>query len=245
MPVVDSFLANKLKSFVALTPAELAGLVDLQSAPVRVEKGQELLRQGATGPVAYILQQGWGCSFKILRDGARQIITFLVPGDLIGLRSVLLRTSDHAFSAVTEAQVSRISVPRVLALIDEFPRLATAIMWATSRDEAITVEHLASVGRRTALERTAHFFLELRDRLELVGLASDKDYDCPLNQYDLADALGLSAIHVNRVLRQLRELELMTYHSYKVTILDPIGLADLAGYDNIECPGSEGAPPAY
>jgi CRP-like cAMP-binding protein len=234
MPFAVDFLAKKLTSFVKLSSTELAGLAELQSAPVNVERGTELMHQGEAGQIAYILQSGWGCSFKILRDGARQIITFPVPGDLIGIRSVLLRTSDHAFAAITDAKVCRISVARLTTLIEEYPRLGTALMWATSRDEAITVEHLASIGRRTSLERTAHFFLELRDRLQLVGLATETEYECPLSQYVIADALGLSSIHVNRVLRQLRELDLMTFHDHKVILLDAAGLAELAGYDSIE-----------
>lgn len=234
MQFANDYLARKLTSFVKLTPTELAGLAELQSAPVHVQRGQELMHQGETGQVAHILHFGWGCSFKILRDGSRQIITFPVPGDIIGLRSVLLKTADHAFSAITDIRVTRISVARLTTLVDEFPRLATALMWGTSRDEAMTVEHLASVGRRTSLERTAHFFLELRDRLQLVGLAGDTEYECPLNQYVIADALGLSAIHVNRVLRQLRDLNLLTYQNHKVILLDAARLAELAGYDNIE-----------
>ena len=88
----------------------------------------------------------------------------------------------------------------MMEVFNEFPRLGAAILWAASRDEAMVVEHLVSIGRRTAIERTAHFFLELSERLRLVGLANDKEFACPLNQYVLADALGLSAIHVNRVL---------------------------------------------
>lgn len=236
MPLGSNFLAKKLNTFVKLSQEELEGLVQMQSAPVPVEQGVELLHQGENGQIAYVLQSGWGCSFKILRDGARQIITFPIPGDLIGLRGVLLKTSDHAFSVITDAQVCRISVARLTSLLEEFPRLGTAIMWATSRDEAITVEHLASIGRRTSLERTAHFFLELRDRLQLVGLATDTEYDCPLSQYVIADVLGLSAIHVNRVLRQLRELELLTFQDHTVTFHDAAGLAELAGYDAIEGP---------
>jgi len=234
MPQAHDYLAKKINSFVKLSPAELEGLAQLQSVPVPVERGVELLHQGESGHVAYILRSGWGCSFKILRDGSRQIITFPIPGDLIGLRSVLLKTSDHAFSTVTDAQICRVNVARVTTLFEQFPRLGTAIMWATSRDEAITVEHLASIGRRTSLERTAHFFLELRDRLQLVGLASATEYECPLNQYVLADVLGLSAIHVNRVLRQLRELNYMTFQGQVVTLVNPAGLAELAGYDTIE-----------
>ena len=91
------------------------------------------------------------------------------------------------------------------------PRLASAILWAASRDEAMVVEHLVNIGRRSAIVRTAHFLLELGTRLNLIGVGTPNSYPCPLSQYLLADALGLSAIHINRVLRQLREQDLMTF----------------------------------
>jgi CRP-like cAMP-binding protein len=180
--------------------------------------------------LAYILQAGWACSFKLLPDGGRQIIAFPLPGDCVGLRSVLLRTSDHSFSALTDVVVSSVEASRMMTIFNEFPRLGAAILWAASRDEAMVVEHLVSIGRRTAIERTAHFFLELSERLRLVGLATDAEFACPLNQYVLADALGLSAIHVNRVLRQLRERNLLTLKDRKVTIHDRRKLEALAGF---------------
>lgn len=225
-------LERKLSSFVKLSSAELSCLADLQSAPVRVKRGKELVHEGQSGHKAYILQAGWALSFKLLPDGGRQIIGFPIPGDCIGLRSVLLRTSDHSFSALTDAVVSSVEAPRMLQLFNDFPRLAAAILWATSRDEAMIVEHLVSIGRRTAIERTAHFFLELSERLALVGLATNKEFPCPLNQYVLADALGLSAIHVNRVLRQLRERKLLTLKRGKVVVQDAVALAQLAGFEH-------------
>jgi CRP-like cAMP-binding protein len=146
------------------------------------------------------------------------------------LRSVLLRTSDHSFSALTDVVVSSVEASRMMGIFNEYPRLGTAILWAASRDEAMVVEHLVSIGRRSAIERTAHFFLELCERLRLVGLGTEKEFSCPLNQYVLADALGLSPIHVNRVLRQLRERRLLTLKGRKVTIHDVSGLGTLAGY---------------
>jgi CRP-like cAMP-binding protein len=226
------YLERKLNSFVELSPAELECLAGLQKSPVRLKRGKELVHEGQTGHKAYILQGGWACSFKLLPDGGRQIIGFPIPGDCIGLRSVLLRTSDHSFSALTDVVVSGVEAPRMLRLFNEFPRLAAAILWATSRDEAMIVEHLVSIGRRSALERTAHFFLELSERLRLVGLATDKEFTCPLNQYVLADALGLSAIHVNRVLRQLRESQLLTLRAQMVSIHDPVALKQLAGFED-------------
>jgi CRP-like cAMP-binding protein len=228
----DSLLAKKLNSFVQLSQDELACLAKLQSEPVRVKRGKELVHEGQTGHKAYILLAGWACSFKLLPDGGRQIITFPLPGDCIGLRSVLLRTSDHSFAALTDAVVSSVDAARMLSVFNEFPRLGAAILWSASREEAMVVEHLVSIGRRSAIERTAHFFLELAERLHLVGLATDREFTCPLNQYVLADALGLSAIHVNRVLRQLREGKLLTLKGRKVIIHDPVALKKLAGYQH-------------
>ncbi len=234
MSPVTSHLVAKLKLFGPLSEGEVACLTELQSVTIHVARGRELLSQGEKGHVAYILQAGWGCSFKLLEDGGRQIITFPIPGDCVGLRSVLLRTSDHSFTALTDMVVSPVGSSRMLQVFNEFPHLGASILWATSRDEAITVEHLASIGRRTATERTAHFFLELSERLRLVGLANTTEFACPLSQNELADALGLSAIHVNRVLRGLRELQLLTFHEHIVTIHDRAALKALAGYEDIE-----------
>jgi CRP-like cAMP-binding protein len=240
-------LSKKLSNFIAMNDAERGCLASLLAAPVKIRRGSELIRQGEAGQFACFVQSGWGCSFKLLQDGSRQIITFPIAGDCIGLRSLLLRVSDHSFSALTDVYVSRIEVARILPIFVEYPRLGSALLWATSRDEAITVDHLASIGRRTALERTAHFFLELSERLRMVGLTQDCDFMCPLTQYDLADALGLSAIHVNRVLRELREINLLTFQDGQVTFHDMATLKSLAGYEAVDSSalqmGSDGDEP--
>jgi CRP-like cAMP-binding protein len=232
MPQRSSVLARKIGAFVQLSETELEYLSGLHSAPVEVKRGAEIVHEGQTGQMAYIIQSGWACSFKLLPDGGRQIITFPIPGDCVGLRSMLLRTSDHSFSALTDATVFRVEAARMRRLFIEVPHLGAAILWAASRDEAMVVEHLVSVGRRTPAGRTAHFLLELYDRLHLVGLAADNEFACPLNQYVLSDALGLSTIHVNRVLRELREKGLVTFKAHKVVIHDAARLKALAGYEN-------------
>ena len=234
MPAEMSHLAKKLNTFVELSPRELSCLAALQSAPLRVRGGNDIVHEGQTGHKAYILQAGWAMSFKLLPDGDRQIIGFPLPGDCVGLRSVLLRTSDHSFSALTDAKVSGLDAAKLTEMFDQFPRLGAAFLWAASRDEAMVVEHLVSVGRRSAIERTAHFFLELCERLRLVGLATETEFTCPLNQYVLADALGLTAIHVNRVLRQLRERDLMTLGARRVVLRDVPALKRLAGFRDQE-----------
>ena len=232
MPGAMSALERKLGTFMPLSAAESACLGELQSVPLRIPAGQELVHEGQTGHMAYILQSGWACSYKLLADGGRQIISFPLPGDFLGLRSVLLRTSDHAFAALTDIVVSSVAGPRMMQVFNDHPRLAAAVLWAASRDEAMVVEHLVNIGRRSAIDRTAHFFLELFERLRLVGLATPKGFVCPLNQYVLADALGLSAIHVNRVLRQLRERRLLTLKGRRVVVHDLPGLKALAGFQD-------------
>ena len=230
----QSLLARKIGAFIQLSEPELEFLADLQAAPFALARGKELVHEGQLRQTAYILQAGWACSFKLLPDGGRQIITFPLPGDCVGLRSMLLRTSDYSFSAVTDAVVTSIEARGLKQMFTEFPYLGAAVLWATSRDEAMIVEHLVSIGRRSAIERTAHFFLELFDRLKLVGLTSGDQFDCPLNQYALADALGLSTIYVNRVLRQLREQRLMTFQGHKVALHDLVALKALAGYESAQ-----------
>jgi CRP-like cAMP-binding protein len=225
-----SVLAKKLVTFFPLSADELGCLADIQSAPQGVKRGRQLVQEGQTGQAAFVLQAGWGCSYKDLPNGGRQIISFPIAGDCVGLRSVPLQTADHSFSALTDAVVSSVSGAHIMKCVTEFPRLAAALLWAASRDEAMVVEHLVNVGRRSALERTAHFFMELAERLTLIGLATKTEFKCPLSQFVLADALGLTAIHVNRTLRQLRELNLLTLSKGSARIHDLGRLKELAGY---------------
>lgn len=187
--------------------------------------------QGQTHAAAYILADGWVCSYKLLPDGTRQIVDFQIPGDFLGLRSVLFRAADHNIEPVTAVEASEVLESDLLQAFASTPRLALAVLWAASRDEAMVVEHLVGIGRRDALERTAHFLLELSARLTLVGRGTRAGFACPLSQYQLADALGLSAVHVNRVLRELREQGLLTFRQGQVTIHDFDRLVDLAEFD--------------
>lgn len=224
-------LTRKLSAFVALSETELAVLARFHQRRRSFVAGRDMVLQGQSTQAAYILSAGWVCSYKIQSDGTRQIVDFQVPGDFLGLRSVLLRTSDHSFEPIGDIEAAEVLASDLLEAFSETPRLATAILWAASRDEAMVVEHLVGLGRREADARMAHFLLELGSKLALVGMGSKEGYDCPLTQYHLADALGLSAVHVNRVLRQLRESGLVTFRDGHVAIHDYGKLADLAGFD--------------
>lgn len=229
--IANSPLTRKLSAFVALSVDELAVLERLHLRRRSFKAGRDLVHQGQTKQVAYILSSGWVCSYKLQPDGTRQIVDFQIPGDFLGLRSVLLRTSDHSFEPIVDIQAVEVPMKDLIEAFTQTPRLATAILWAASRDEAMVVEHLVNLGRREADARMAHFLLEMGMRLTLVGLGSKTGYDCPLTQYQLADALGLSAVHVNRVLRQLREAGLVTFKKHHVTFDDYDGLVEFAEFD--------------
>ena len=231
MSIVSLPLARKLGAFVALSEQELAALEVFHERRRTLDPGVDLVRQGQPGQSAFILADGWVCSYKLLSSGARQVVDFQVPGDFLGLRSVLFRTSDHSVESLTRVEVAEVLAKDLIDVFANTPRLATAVLWAASRDEAMVVEHLVDIGRRSALARTAHFLLELGARLKLVGLGTREGYACPLSQSKLADALGLSGVHINRILRQLRERGLLTFRSGQVIFDDFEGLVEVADFD--------------
>ena len=224
-------LVRKLGAYVALSTAEISVLESLRKRRRTFVAGRDLVHQGQSDQAAYILMSGWACSYKILEDGQRQIIDFQIPGDFLGLRSVLLHMADHSIEPVTDIEVTEVMKSDLLEAFAHTPRLALAIFWAASRDEAMVVEHLVDIGRRDAAERVAHFLLELGARLSLVGMGDETGFACSLTQYFLADAIGLSAVHVNRVLRKLREKGLLTFRDGHVQFDDYDRLVDFAQFD--------------
>jgi CRP-like cAMP-binding protein len=209
---------------------EIVAVAEMEAQRRVVPARAELVDEQRSCRRSFILQDGWACSYKLVPDGGRQVIDFLIPGDFIGLRGLFLRNADRSFAAVTDLVVSEVSWQQMTATFQRLPRLGAAILWAAARDEATMVEHLINIGRRSGLIRTAHLLLELRQRLELVGRATPTGFACPLNQYLLADALGLTAIHLNRVLRQLREQRLVTFRAARVVFHDLARLQELAGF---------------
>ena len=231
MIVSSSPLARILGAFVNLSEPELAVLANLHGRRKSFSAGRDMVHQGQADQSAYVLAEGWVCSYRLLPGGGRQIVDFQIPGDFLGLRTILYRSAGQSIEPLTQVQASVVSGSDLMDVFARNPRLGTAVLWAASRDDAMVVEHLVGIGRRNALERTAHLLLELGARLTLVGMATKSGYDCPLSQYLLADALGLSAVHVNRVLRELREDGLLTFRNGRVDMTDFNGLVTLADFD--------------
>lgn len=229
--VQNSPFARKLSTYVDLSPGDLSELEAVYNRRRKFPAGQDLIHQGQNNQSAFILVRGWACSYVILPNGARQIVAFHIPGDLLGLRSVLFRGSDHSVEPITQIEACEVLVSDLLEAFAKTPKLATAVLWASSRDAAMLVGNLVGMGRRTAAERTAHCLLELAARLREVGLGDKRGFACPLTQYQLADALGLSAVHVNRVLRDMRDAGMMTFQKGVVSFDDFDRLVAFADFD--------------
>lgn len=229
--LLESRFARKISTFASLSPEDLDAITDLYRRRRKFPAGRDIIRQGQTAQTAFILEEGWAGSYKILANGSRHVVGIHIAGDFLGLRSLLFRAADHSVETITAVRASEVSQSFLTQTFAEAPRFRNGILWAASRDEAIVAENMVSVGRRSAGERLAHFLLELAARLRLIGLGDSAGYACPLTQYILADALGLSAVQVNRSLRELREERLVTFQQGQVVFQDFQKLVAFADFD--------------
>lgn len=229
----DSPLCTKLGSYLALTDAERDFLLNLERSVVRHPPKHDLLHQGERYGEVRVLREGWAVRHKALPDGRRQIINFVLPGDIIGIYSHLFEIADHSVSTLTQVEVATFALDRLMELFRGFPRLAAALAWSGAREEAMVTERLLSLGRRTALERVAHLIVELLRRLSVVQLAHSGHFTLPVTQEILADALGLSIVHINRTLRRLRESGLIEINGQRIAVTDLDQLAEVGQFDEL------------
>ena len=182
--------------------------------------------------VCKILLSGIACRYKDLRDGSRQITELHVAGDYVDLHSFTLKYLDHDIGALTACRFAIVPHERLRAITEAHPHLTRVYWFATNLDAAIHREWELSLGRRTSLARVAHLLCELQVRLSTVGLAKESGYDLPLTQMDLAECLGITSVHVNRTLKELRETGLVEFRNGKVHILDWAGLQRAAEFND-------------
>lgn len=223
----------KLRHIFDITAAEERVLEPIVARRVEVRKGADLVVQGEPDETAYVILEGWALRHRQLADGRRQILNFLLPGDWIGLTAIAFLSADHSVTAVTPALVAPVALPDISGLFRNHVRLALGIYWTAAQEEAVVAEHLVDVGRRSAFERLGHLFLETLLRLETVGLAApDGSFDFPLNQTAVADALGLSHVHVNRTLKRLRREGLVEIVGRRARVLDRRKLQRAANFES-------------
>jgi CRP-like cAMP-binding protein len=213
-------LLQKLRARDTVSDEEEAVLRDLFTDFREVGAGRTFIRSGVLLDESILLIEGLACRFKDLSDGQRQIMELHVSGDFVDLHSFLLKRLEHNVGALTNVRLAAAPHDRLRRITEGYPHLARMLWFSTLLDSAIHRERILSVGRRSALGRIAHLLCELYMRLEIVGLASHHSFPLALTQADLGDATGLTAVHVNRMLKKLRDDGLVTYRGGEVAIQD-------------------------
>ncbi|MBM6583794.1 Crp/Fnr family transcriptional regulator [Microvirga sp. BT689] len=212
-------LTCKLEAFGPLPEADRFLLDEVIRSAQAVGPRTDLIREGQTPSDVNLILEGFACRYKVLPTGRRQIMAYLVPGDFCDLHVFILKTMDHGIATLSACTVVKISRARILELMER-PAIAKAFWWAALVDEATLREWLVNVGARKAEQRVAHLLCELLLRLRTVGLTTGNQYELPITQAELADTVGLTGVHVNRILQRLRADGLITLRSKNLVILD-------------------------
>lgn len=215
-------------SFKPITHNELSAINDMKRDHLSLPAGAEIIRSGEDAPELYTLYSGWAFRFKTLQDGRRQILNFLLPGDLLGLQAAMFDAAQHGIEALTDVQLCLLPRRKVWALFGEMPSLAFDVTWLGSREEGYVDENLMSAGRRSAVERTAALIIMLYKRANALGLVVKDTFDFPLTQQHIADALGLSLVHTNKTLARLRRLGMFKQANGSITVQNPRVLESVA-----------------
>lgn len=226
-------LIAKLGRFVDLTEREKTYLADAQRDFSTVRAGADIVTAGQQYRCIYVLNEGMAIRYKILRDGRRQVLNLVLPGDFIGFPGALFDPSLYSIAGLGETAVCAIPFKEIFDLFRRHPRLGAAFFWLVGHESALFAEHLVGVGRRSAYERVAHLLLEFLVRLQVAGLADERSYVMPMTQELMADSLGLSVPHVNRTLRRLREDGLISVEGTRMVCLDIPALSQVAEFTSL------------
>lgn len=213
-------LIRKLESYEALSKQDHKALANLVPKIRQVGPRVDLISEGDPPEHVHLILEGFACRYKILPSGQRQIMAFLVPGDFCDLNVFILDEMDHCIGTISACQVADIPRQAFDVITERHPHITRALWWCALVDEAVLREWLVNIGGRQANQRIAHLLCELLMRLQAVGYASDNTYPFPFKQSDIADCMGLSEVHVNRTLRELRSLGLITLKKRSLTIHD-------------------------
>jgi CRP-like cAMP-binding protein len=197
----------------------------------QIRKNKDVVVAGRRCKVFYLNHDGWLYRYKILHNGNRQIVDFILPGQIFGLQACFFKASLYSIATATAASVSALPLEVIDDVFGQNPQFAKALFWSAVREAAIVGEHLVDTARRPAYERVSHLLLELFVRLKSTGQCGEQSFTMPLTQELIGDAIGLTAVHVNRTLRALREDGLIEINNKRVTILDFDALSLLCDFD--------------
>ncbi len=223
-------LTRKLEAFGPLPDADRRLLDEVCREARAIGPKIDLIREGDAPSDVHLILEGFACRYKVLPNGTRQIMAFLVPGDFCDLHVFILKAMDHTIATLSPCKVVKIPRARILEMMDR-PAIARAFWWAALVDEATLREWLVNIGARTAEQRIAHLLCELLLRLQTVGLADSDRYELPITQAELADTVSLTSVYVNRVLQRLRRDRLITLSGKNLVILDIERLKAFSGFN--------------
>lgn len=228
---MSNAFVKKLNGYCVLGRAEVAALTDATADRRDVSANADLIREGdRPGPV-FVILDGWAFRYKILPGGTRQVLAFLMPGDCCDLNIGLLSEMDHSIKTITPSVVVTISRAKMDLMMDKHRAIAKAMYIAQLVDEGTMRAWITSIGRRTGPERVAHLMCELYIRARNIGLPDPSKIKLPLSQLLLADSLGMTPVHLSRVLKQLRLAGAMHLQRGSLQIADTGKLVHLAGFD--------------
>jgi len=224
-------LLRNLELHLQLTSEEVDAVTALPIQLAQVERGDVIVREGDKPETSFLLVTGFACTFKVSGAGDRQIMAVHVPGDLPDLQSLHIETLDAGVSAISACELGYIRHTDLRQLCLEHPRIA-AILWRlTLIDAAIFKEWVLNVGRRSATQRLAHLICEIYVRLDRIGLVEQGICSIPLTQVELADCTGLSVVHLNRSMQELRANGLVRWHGKTVEVPNWQNLAKAGDFD--------------
>jgi CRP-like cAMP-binding protein len=222
--------------FKPVSQNELAVINDIKREHLALSAGSEIIRTGQDSPHIYTLYAGWAFRFKMLPDGRRQILNFLLPGDLIGLQAAMFEAAQHGIEALTDVELCLLPRRKVWDLFGQMPELAFDVTWLGAREESHVDENLLSAGQRSAAERIAALIVILYKRADALALVTDGTLVFPLTQQHIADALGLSLVHTNKTLARLRRMGMFTQTNGSLTLTNPRVLERTAQHFEEELP---------
>jgi CRP-like cAMP-binding protein len=217
-------------AFLPISAEELKAIEAFRIGTRRVEAGGTVIEEHSRSPHLYTLYAGWAFRYKSLSDGRRQILSFLLPGDFIGLQDEFAEGQTHGVEAASDATFCVFERDRLWDLFHAQPKLGYDITWLAAREEKMIDDNLVTTGRRNAGERVAMLLMHLYRRAERVGMVRDGWVPFPFNQQHIADALGLSLVHTNKTLRRLQRMGLHKIDGGWLRILEPHALEALGDY---------------
>lgn len=222
---------QRLEGFCTLAEDERQALVQAVSSERHFAGREDLVHERRAVEGVYVILDGFACRYKLLPDGRRQIVGFLLPGEACDLRVFMLKRMDHSIAALGPVRAAVIAPAAIASLVDNCPRIARAFWWRTMVEDSTTREWVVNVGYRTAFERVAHLLCEVFWRLEAVGLTRGDECRFPLTQMELGDSVALSSVHVNRTLMYMRRANLLRLHGGTLRLLNRAALESAAGFD--------------